>query len=403
MKRNNHTIITLLMLLVLLAIALPTEAAKKKSVASETFVNIQELYAETRSGWQGSFTPPKGSTHGAIADGQAVEVDLPLLVPEVDNLPIVELVINKDIFKDDTFRMMFDVPGQVKEDGWLSSKTLPDWGTADAIDFTWLYFPEAGDNQAENNPFTPAEARAYAQELLQKYFRVDNFRIRGLIGYTATPVGEKTKNNDFDRYGPLEVAPYEVFGEQVFEGVPMLLTNNHPDRYIARDYFRLELYAKDLYDLQGYSLKQTGILHEDVPLLPWSAIREIFEEQYLKTGKIVDVWSVELGYELVITRKGKPTNRGVSGDTKKYPDGIFDEIYHVRPIWCFKGYQPPRGPGAEGAMPSFTERRKLCVWGDEAIGTCIDAQTGKTVYHSNEVDFSDNVYPTLLTWSDVKK
>lgn len=331
-------------------------------------------------------------------------MDVLIDVPPISKCPIVAVVINKDILKDDAFESMME--GQIRNDGIITASTMPPWDKDTPTFYTYAY-PEADDNQAENNLFTSQEAKAYGEQLLEKYFHMDNFRFRDVIGYRSTPI-RPTTNDGYTTFHQLPVAPYIMAGDQLFEGIPMLFSTMNPDHnryYPASSNFYMELQSPDAWYLNGNTFTQTGILYEDVPLLPWSEIQKVFEEQHLKTGKVLDVYGVEFGYELVLTTKKGPSTRvGNIGDRKTYPEGTFDEEYHLRPVWVLRGFESwSRAPGGE-PMLEATRTDKLLGPHGSVPGIYVDAQTGEVLYcYSANIDFSDNFMPTILTWDDVRK
>ena len=387
-------------LLVLISL-IPTQgafAAKKKQ-----YVNIQELYAQTRDGWHATYIPPKGSIRGNVPDGYTITVDVPILMPDVSRVPIMEFQIDHDVLKDDPYIVSRRQPGQVREDGGVEAITFSD---EDYPHFDLNAFPAAEDGQAEGNPLTLEDAEQLYYALAKRYMQVDNFRLRAISGFEANASAELygTKLNEWHK--TLEPAPYVMVGEQVFEGIPILLDGCNTDkRYFAPSHFQVELYSFDQYILGGTAFKQLDTLHEDVPLLPWSDIQKSIEDTLLTNGNMLEVYSVELGYQFIITRKGPRTNQGYLGELKKFPETTFKEIYAVRPIWLVRGWRPTRysfpidGVNAVASKENTLADKLGLKW---YMGAAFDAQTGKLVYEHDLKPHSNSLFPTILTWADVK-
>ena len=168
------------------------------------YVTIQELYDQTRDGWKASYTTPAGSAYGSVPEGHVVQVDVPVKVPPVNMLPIVELVINKNICQDET---VDSIPGQIREDGWIDADTLPDYESVEAIFFDPFIYPEAESGQPNGNGLTPQEAENFFYTLASKYFGVDNFRMRGQIAFASTPSEALAGGYIPDYNTTLKVAP----------------------------------------------------------------------------------------------------------------------------------------------------------------------------------------------------
>ena len=202
-----------------------------------------------------------------------------------------------------------------------------------------------------------------------------------------------------------------MIGEQVFEGVPLLVSGeNIGDRYFGHSTLQVQLFSFDQYRIMGASLSQTDILYPDVPLLPWSEIQKAYEELYLSKGTLLDVYSVELGYQLVILREGPSTAAGYNGDLRQYPEGTFDEIYHVRPVWVLRGWEPSRSAPIDpdpleainGVTPDVPDTMVNMLGVNGSSGIVLDAQTGELVYDYFDMPTSNSVLPTILTWDDVE-
>lgn len=388
---------------------------------AEAYVGLAQLYRDTREGWHASYSAPDGKTYGAVPDGYVIEVDVPIEVPQLDTLPIVELMINTEPVIDETCE-----PQWVKGSGALVANTIFNRKTLEGLPFSPTFYPETKDGTAEDNPMTPKDAERVFKALCSRYFGLDNFQTKGVIGYGREPqfFGENSDLKDEDFYKVMEKGVYVVTGEQVFEGIPLLLGGKNEERYFPNLVLYADILDEDNYELCGQTLQQTDVLYEDVPLLPWSQIQRVFEEHYLSQGTLLDVYSVRLGYQLVLPKEGSSTDVGYISGLNSYPEGTFTERYYVRPVWMLRGYEPNRTLAAfreayeadpkmgingigdlssEMKPPTALERMGGHFAINDYIGViAVDAQTGEVVYSYYEQQVSDSIGPRILTWEDVR-
>lgn len=398
----------------LAAFLLPATRDAQAAGKKKGYITVQELYEQTRNGWQAEYTVPPHETYGGIPEDYAFSVDVEIEMPDVDKVPILDLVLNKDVFKDESIELMME--GQIREDGAIISNTMHGWddkGEVWGIFFDPYYYPVRKNEQAENNPLSPEDAKTVFQKVVWKYFGKENVKVDVIAGSVATPVFPDNADPDEHRFYPaLDKGVYWLEGSQHFEGIPLIATGNSWKRYFPLIDFSMQVMDDATYRLEGTSFNQTAIVHEDVPLLPWHEIQTTFEE-CLGQNRMYDVYSVRFGYQLTITRKGKNTGpAGYTGDRKTYPEGTFDEIYTTRPVWVIQGFEPKQTRGAlvdeqiEGQKRSLENQEDWQKLFREfgGLGLIINAQTAELInYEDWDISDSDTVFPKILTWEDVKK
>lgn len=393
---------------------LPPAHDAKAAGKKKEYITAQELYGQTRGGWYQEYTAPKHKTYGGIPDEYSFLVNVDLEMPEVSKVPILDLVINKDVLKDDTTSVEIFVKGQVREDGRVVSNTMFGWDEKDepyGIFFDPNFYGVGENQKAENNPLTPEDAKAFFHKAVLKYFGKDNVEVDVIAGSKVTPVlpdGMDPQQQEF--YPVLEKGVYELEGSQFFEGIPLVASGGSWRRYFPGLLFRLQFIDEQTYRLEGTTFNQTAVVHEDVPLLPWSEIQRTFEEECLGKNRMYNVYSVRFGYQLTITRKGKNTGyAGYIGDRKTYPEGTFDETYTTRPVWVIRGFVPVETKGMlleeqiESQKKSIEQQpdwqRLFQSWGGQSL--IINAQTGELINYTTDLDKLDDVFPKILTWDDV--
>ena len=371
---------------------------------------IADLYAQTRDGWHAEYTAPVHEKFGGIPEPYRFTVDVELQVPDVQAFPVLDLVINKDIFEDDTTVHLMD--GQVRLNGELESQTMFDYQTGEGIWFDSYLYPVMPDGQAENNPLRPADAETIFRNCVYKYFGVDNMVVSALAGFSVTPqLTQRQQDAGQDRfYQVMAQGLYMLEGRQVFEGIPLIASGSSWKRYFPSLLLKMTLLSNSCYDLCGTTLNQKTVVYEDVPLLPWPEIQEAFEKQCIRENLMYDVYSAMLGYQLTITRKGKNTGiAGYDGELKTYPDGTFDEIYTTRPVWVFRGKIPIETAGymkaeqIESQKSTFESDPGLAaLFSELSDALLINAQTGELIHATTDLNLLDDVFPNIRQWSDVE-
>ena len=156
----------------------------------------------------------------------------------------------------------------------------------------------------------------------------------------------------------------------------------------------------------GSTVEMVEEMVADVPLLPFSRIREIYEStlgarpDVEGQGKpIINILSAELGY-LLIAESEDAALLGV------------DNTYITKPVWILRGYRPYMLWGGEKArqMAIAQEEARLrhprgiaAGLFDEDDYMCLDAQTGEVLNWPNLGDSYYDVAPTVLTWEESAK
>lgn len=379
------------------------------AMAKEEYITIAELYTQTRDGWHAEYIAPEHKKYGGIPEDYRFTINVDIQVPDVQAFPVLDLMINKNIFEDDT--VVHLIQGQVRLDGALESQTMFDYQTGEGIWFSHSLYPVVPDGQAENNPLSPDDAEAVFRNCINKYFGVDNIDVSAVVGFGGTPqfTQEQLDTGKDKRYLVMAQGVYMLEGRQVFEGIPLLATGTSWKRHFPYVFLQMTLLNESCYKLTGTTLNQSAILYEDVPLLPWQEIQKAFETQCIGGNRMYDVYSVELGYQLTIIREGENTAvASRDGDRKTYPEGTFDEIYTARPVWVIRGKVPLETAGfmleeqIEFQKNEFTTDSALSSLHPEfnADAMILNAQTGALINFTSDKNQLDVVFPKILQWSD---
>lgn len=175
---------------------------------------------------------------------------------------------------------------------------------------------------------------------------------------------------------------------QVLHGIPYLtsgvafihLGNNASEitRFRPNGEFNVTLYDKDSYALNFNPIKEENVLVDDVPLLPFSEIKNRFEE-YIETGLARNVRKVWFGYMLF-------DKEGEGG-------------FILKPVWIMSCdlYDSAK----QDDIPITPDLAQ--VFKETSMnGVVVDAQTG-VAYTMDDVPASrTSLSPgQILTWNDI--
>lgn len=316
-------------------------------------------------------TAPQRLAFLCQVNGETVEVDAPIILPEGDTLPILQvnwlpvnsLAIDETFGKFGTFltgtgyEASENDPHGIwinpyNEDfnpltGKISQMTIPkkEEGRLDAV---WKYTLEA---YPENNPLPPDRPLAKMGEVLEVAGIADKVDVR-LIAQAATrrplkskmvrkvspehpewgeqmfwDVNEKKpfKSRDMGRY-ELEFGQY-MRGVRIFPDIyyplPPSRTPNPKDGDFARHGILMQMIAEDDFFVDAEFFEETAVLVDDAPLASLEAVQAAIQKR-MESGELRKVVKLELGY---IVR--------VDGPSHIYP---FEATsFALTPVWSIIG------------------------------------------------------------------
>ena len=332
-------------------------------LASGDMVSISELrqQAEAMGRWTKTYDTPNGK----------VSVDIPIIVPEVENMPILQVsaVMGKDVAEEKGLHKSVDQEnagaGIFYDDFDILSKLNANVDDAamifcanpEEIDLAFLqvshndpnsmrmgswdyssdyYYPNEMNPEtlfAEENDQPLSAADDVLAVLLQNYYGrenadygVDYVEVRGKarkrVGRTKNDLGAYKK--DYPK------ATYYISFRQKLEGIPiyleighkMLTTNQtHITQEVALKCQRIsgiETNTLEYMDETSFILDTTWMgeekrIQEDVPLATLDEVMRALEKK-IEEGYIRDIYALRLGYVC-------------------YPDDISPDIYVLYPAW----------------------------------------------------------------------
>lgn len=309
--------------------------------AESQYVSIKEIRETVPERWTGEYTDKKGN---------AIAIDTPIVVPEVDAVPVVRITWGGPYTN-------IDQSGSIVESD--ANHLIVEFPTSSNEGFTCDQAPEA-----------------YVRRLKEM---IPDMQNRELANYMLI---EET----IEQYGK----GYRMAFYSSFHGIPYLISNN----------FRIDVADERTGDLppvptnvtQGSLLnnlvgvtlcaaQEVGIDSEDIPLLDFAEILMAFE-QWVTDGYVYSLDEMCFGYMAFID----PNKKG--------------EEFVLVPVWTAKGIT--RG---EVGMPFYPDEdpESLMFMGYMNPTVCaVNAQTGEKYAFVNDASKDRRYVPSIVTWDDVK-
>ena len=347
------------------------------TLANSDMVSVSELrqQVEAMGRWTASYEAYK----------RKIEVDIPIDMPEVDAVPIVQVSgyyavdqegcltrdgtkLNKtgydgfDIYEEDglmTYLGTTCANGEIKAASFEQDKTVlflayynsPSNLRTHKVKYdTEVYYPyevDADKIYAEDNPQSATEAKAYLERVLG-YFYPKSENSVALRYLEVRSRGHKVKGLDDYKLGDYvknyPMGTYALSFCQTIRGIPVYhdvgwrldTTGNAPHELINDAWKktepimgisdnRFEFMGDDSFEMLVRWVKEVGVIEEDVPLAPLSNIISSVEDEIQK-GHIRKVHALRLGYGCYITEESPETYA-------LYPTWICECDYMNDPKW----------------------------------------------------------------------
>ena len=400
------------------------------ATASADMVSISELHqqAEAVGRWTQTYETPNGK----------VNVDIPIIVPEVENVPILQVsaVMGKDVAEERGLAKAADQEnagaGIFYDDFDILSKLNADVDDAamifcanpEEIDLAFLQISHNDPNSmrrgswdyssdyyylnevnpemlfAEENDQPLSAANDVLAVLLQNYYGnenadydVDYVEVRGKarkrVGRTKNDLGAYKK--DYPK------GTYYISFRQKIGGLPvymeigqkMLTTDKtHVTQETALKCSRvswININGLEYMDGASFMLNATWMreekrIQEDVPLATLDRVLESIEKE-ITTGRIRNIHALRLGY-------------------MRYSNPEMEDYAWAVPMWVLDCDYVPNGK--QSIVDSFHEHFELNRWeAYEFAQIPLDAQTGemKIITTGDEATFA---VPEMTTWEDIQ-
>ena len=401
------------------------------ALASGDMVSISELcqQVEAMGRWTASYEAYK----------RKIEVDIPIDMPEVDAVPIVQVSgyyavdqegrltrdgtkLNRigydgfDIYEEDGLLMYLGTTcanGEIKAALFEQDKSVlllayynsPSNLRTHKVKYdSRVYYPyevDADEIYAEDNPQSAAAAKAYLERVLG-YFYPESDNSIALRYLEVRSRGHKVKGLDDHNLGEYAkdylMGTYALSFCQKIRGIPVYhdvgdrldLTGSAPHELIKDAWKRIEpimgisdnryeFMGDDSFEMLVRWVKETGIIKEDVPLAPLSSIISSIEDEIQK-GHIRKVYALRLGYGCYITEESPETY-------VLYPTWICECDYVADPKWEIDEW-------AYNLEKGFNKKYSFKT-------LVINAQTGEM--DDPYLSKKEQIFcPTIITWENTQ-
>ena len=401
------------------------------ALASDDMVSVSELrqQVERMGRWTASYEAYK----------REIEVDIPIDMPEVDAVPIVQVSgyyavdqegrltrdgtkLNRigydgfDIYEEDGLLMYLGTTcanGEIKAASFEQDKSVlllayynsPSNLRTHKVKYdSKVYYPyevDADKIYAENNTQSAAAAKVYLERVLGYFYPKSDNSI-ALRYLEVRSRGHKVKGLDDYNLGDYAkdypMGTYALNFCQTIQGIPVYhdvgwrldTTGNAPHELINDAWKktepimgisdnRFEFMGDDSFEMLVRWVKEAGIIKEDVPLAPLSNIISSVEDEIQK-GRIRKVYALRLGYGCYITEESPETY-------VLYPTWICECDYMDDPKWEIDewAYNLEKGFNKKYTFKTFV----------------INAQTGEM--DDPYLSKKEQIFcPTIITWEDAQ-
>ena len=362
--RKPLRIVTFCMFL-LVAVSAATHA-----LCESDYVTIAELRESLPERWVGEYFVENGAPN-QLEKGDTVSVDVPIVVPEVDAVPVV--------------RITWVPPAEDLD------KTLEWYGN------TWSYktanrnfpqdeltFPVLDANHTFDPDLPWQDAPIIAEKSLKKW--IPFMQDKELTCYAQHSYGS-SQDNGWQRlcfYTTYHGIPHLIvdsFSHELKSERSFFSDENEIFAAVPSTTIVIRIKRPDQFVANLYTAKEVGLDVEDLPLLPFDEILKAFERQ-VKAGYAYSLDEVRFGYMVFID----PDNKG--------------EEFVLLPVWAAKGRTR-----ADLSLPFDlkTDQEVLDRIGyTSSTVIAVNAQTGQVYDFYNDKRPDRRYVPHIITWDEVK-
>lgn len=280
------------------------------SMADTTLFAIQQLPRVTSPHWRQTYE----------AYGRTIEVDVDVCIPDVDAAPVISVKAAPPI-AEPLFSEMKARYKQAQKDDKVNQYSFrstnfntavthaepPSWGKTRDSEFVAgamgqnqfdLYEFDLNTAYADNNTLTVAEAVRIAKTRVTELYPNETLDLRNV--YISGRTFWK-KNNKSIR----DTGSYNMKFTQVFHNIPFMTSVHNAFSVFAvgnedvwlefRGAIHASVYDADAWSFNCCLYQETDVLYEDIPLLPFDAVKDQVEDLIL-SGHVRWIDDVSLGY-----------------------------------------------------------------------------------------------------------
>lgn len=364
--------------------------------AEAGYYSIRDLPAVTSPRWSAQYD----------AAGRTIEVDVDVVIPQAEYAPVItvrhmppldeavcstldaryiqaekEDCINRYSFRSNDFstQVTHAIPP-----AWGANRDSEFVAGAMSQELYDLYEFDLNTAYADNNTLTVAEAIDIAEYQTDKLFPGESLYLR-TVYVDGKTFWKKSGDVIRDRGG------YSLCMSQSFHGIPFMASIHEAFTQFAvgdedvwlenRGILRGFVFDENAWSVNCTFYQESGVLHQDIPLLPFDAVKENIE-RLIMFGHVRWIDSVTLGY--------------VQFDTADAAEQVLIPCWV---IWC--EYHPG---GATSERQSGTNSNAVLLYdgnNDYYRPLIINAQTGDLVDTENTTE-GRCMFPEVLLWEDVQ-
>lgn len=336
------------------------------SLAAADYVSIKELRETLPQRWTGEYVVENGA-YKQLEKGDTVSVDVPIVVPEVDAVPVV--------------RITWEPPAEGLDE---SLEVVRDDWTAKGINRNFpmdeLAFPVLEDHMTFTPELPWEEAPAIAMAEFQKWMPF--MKDKELTPYFHRSYGD-SDGNGFQG----------IYFYTTYYGIPHFI-GNYPFRHELKSeksevegraiaphsMVAMRIKRPGEFCTNIYTSKEVGVDIDDIPLLSFDRIMEVLE-QWVTDGYVYSLNEISFGYMCFIDPKKK------------------GEEFVLLPVWAAKGRT------REDLSLPFDLKTDQAVkdrGGYFSSDIVINAQTGQPYDLLNDKRPDRLHVPHIITWDEVK-
>lgn len=367
------------------------------------YVTVQQLRQEAPQRWQ--------ATYSTL--GRRVEVDAPIVIPQVDAVPLVELqwLLHDGPSLERALRPLF--PQAAVVDVYTHNEGRSLSVSVQRSENSLLMGPRQPSARVRVMPGQPAQASDYSADAPLKLLKrlvttaqgdTEGIRLLDQAGTTGWYPYRTWRGNEqpprapygfLQDRGPVEGyerGHYLLRAAQVFEGIPLLPFEGQysPEDQVSsvEGYIYLEAYDDSEFRLSMQLLRQTGIRAADLPLVSFDTLR-LHLEQLIEKGWLRAVDRIELGYTLYYAQPVSP------GKEEQHATLLAVPVWRVLGLLMDNLEQEPEAYVLTSRLEApYVEYRAM------EADMRFNAQTGEYMEHF--VNRMANVNPAVLTWEQME-
>ena len=333
------------------------------ALGESKYVSIKDIRDTIPERWTGEYTIQKKAPK-PLKKGDTISIDVPIVVPEVDAVPIVRITWGGP-YEDVDASLLVRVKS---ESGIDVVHDLP----ISVYDYPMLV--PAPERIGGLSPSEAVEAFIGAIKKYMPFMRDNALECYSLLAY-----GDSAGNGGYriSCYSSYHNIPYLIGNVCFYLEVPSEHKNNVEAVPLNKTYGWIQ--SNDQFHAAVSAPNELGVEQADVPLLDFSEIMKALEERVTE-GYVYSLDEVRFGYMAFID----PENVG--------------EEFVLRPVWAARGITT----GDLGIPFTFDDSEVNDYAGYNYFSAIvIDAQTGEA-YDFNSTRADRRYVPNTITWDDVK-